>query len=96
MAEEALTRREGITMASRLPTQAEIEIAVAGAKKEDESRSAEGAILALSPCSRHCTICDGDDHHWIIDCDDEGDPIVVCKHCPAWREPREGDEGLSV
>lgn len=33
-------------------------------------------------CERHCTVCEGQDHHWMLDCDeDTGEPIMVCKHC---------------
>lgn len=74
-----------------LPTQAELDAAIASAREEDELRSAEGAILALSPCAKHCTVCDGNDHHWLIEFDDAGEPLAVCKHCPAWREIRDDD-----
>ncbi len=70
----------------------EINAAIANAQQEDEVRTAEGALLALSPCARHCDMCDGDDHHWMPDCDDEGEPLMVCKHCPAWRATRDDDE----
>src|SRR3990167_1922116 len=37
-------------------------------------------------CARHCTICDGQDHHWMVDHDEEsGDMVQRCKHCPARR-----------
>ncbi len=69
----------------------ELEKAIANAKEVDETRSPEGALAALSPCWRHCTVCDGQDHHWLPECDDAGEPLMVCKHCPAWREMKEGD-----
>lgn len=70
----------------------EIEAAITRAQPEDEVRTAEGALAALSPCIRHCTVCDGEDHHWMADCDDAGEPVMVCKHCPAWREIRDDEE----
>ena len=40
-------------------------------------------------CSRKCSGCEGVDHHWMDDCDEEtGDPINVCKHCDAVRPYR--------
>lgn len=57
----------------------------------DPIRSIEGAIAANLPCQKHCVDCDGDDHHWIEDCDNSGEPLMVCKHCPAWREMTIGD-----
>lgn len=35
---------------------------------------------------RRCTQCEGEDHHWMEDCDDDGEPIWVCKHCDATKE----------
>lgn len=44
-------------------------------------------------CEHHCTICEGQDHHWLPDCDEEtGEPVMVCKHCGATREMRDDDE----
>ncbi len=74
-----------------LPTQAELDQAIASAREVDETRTIEGAVAALSPCAQHCTVCDGDDHHWMMDCDDAGEPLMVCKHCPAWRDMKDGD-----
>lgn len=43
-------------------------------------------------CTKHCSVCEGQDHHWMLDCDEEtGDPLAVCKHCPARREPVDSD-----
>lgn len=28
-----------------------------------------------------CDVCAENLHHWIEDCDDEGEPVVTCKHC---------------
>lgn len=71
--------------------QADIEKAVAAATDSDDFRTAEGAIAATKPCAKHCTICEGQDHHWIPECDAEGEPLMVCKHCPAWREMTDAD-----
>jgi hypothetical protein len=31
-------------------------------------------------------VCKDSDHHWLEDIDDEtGEPILVCKHCPATK-----------
>jgi len=49
------------------------------------------ADLADKPCERTCEGCDGQ-HHWQDDFElVSGDPIQVCKHCPAWR-PYPDDE----
>jgi hypothetical protein len=72
-------------------SQAELDQAIADAREEDEVRSVEGAVAALSPCARHCTVCEGMDHHWMPDFDDAGEPLMACKHCPAWREMKDGD-----
>jgi len=48
----------------------------------------EDAISAAlpAPCGIHCSECDGEDHHWMPDYDDDsGEPIMVCKHCEAQR-----------
>lgn len=58
----------------------------------DEFRTAHGAILANRPCAHHCVDCEGEDHHWMPECPDEGDPVMVCKHCDAWREMTNDDE----
>lgn len=43
-------------------------------------------------CARHCVDCEGMDHHWMADWDEEtGDPIMVCKHCETTRPFRESD-----
>ncbi len=45
-----------------------------------------------APCAKHCEQCEGEDHHWMPDYDDETDePLMVCKHCEATREIRDGD-----
>jgi hypothetical protein len=46
-------------------------------------------------CTHHCSVCEGQDHHWLPDCDDEsGEPIMICKHCEARREIRDDDDEL--
>jgi hypothetical protein len=69
----------------------EIQSAIDNAISEDDVRSAEGVLAALQPCVKHCTVCEGHDHHWMPECDDAGEPLMVCKHCPAWREMKDGD-----
>lgn len=70
-----------------LPT--ELDELIANAREVDETRSIEGAVAAQYPCTRHCVDCEGSDHHWMPECD--GEPLMVCKHCPAWREMRDDD-----
>jgi hypothetical protein len=70
---------------------AKINAAIAGAKPNDEYRTMAGAAMALQPCARHCTVCEGYDHHWLAECDSEGMPIMICKHCEAWREYTDAD-----
>ncbi len=62
---------------------------------DEEPLTIDGANLAGKTCELRCSVCEGEDvlHHWIDDCADEGDPIQVCKHCPAWRPyPDETDD----
>lgn len=55
-------------------------------------RTVHGARLAKHPCLVHCSVCDGEDHHWMEDFDEAtGDPLMVCKHCDAWREYTDED-----
>jgi hypothetical protein len=36
-------------------------------------------------CPR-CTVCEGEDHHWLEEVDDDHpEGIMACKHCPATR-----------
>lgn len=62
---------------------------------------------AGDPCSRKCTDCEGIAHHWMEDCDEEtGEPVLLCKHCPAqkpWEDleeqepqPLKGTEDLEA
>jgi len=42
--------------------------------------------LAEAPCHMHCSVCEGEDHHWMSGCcEDTGLPWMVCKHCDAKR-----------
>lgn len=45
-------------------------------------------------CARHCTVCDGSDHHWMPNSepDDAGEPLLGCKHCPAVRHYTDADD----
>lgn len=53
------------------------------------------AKLAAEPCKMHCPMCDGMDHHWMPDCDeDNGMPVMVCKHCEARRPYTDEDEEI--
>jgi hypothetical protein len=50
----------------------------------------------VAPC-RRCSVCEGLEHHWLPDCDDEtGDPIMVCKHCPATRDYTDEDDEVDA
>ena len=57
-------------------------------------------VTILNVCPRPCSICEGNDHHWmggfLEDEDgniiDEGDPIMKCKHCDAVREINDDDD----
>ena len=33
------------------------------------------------PCPKKCPICKDEDHHWLEECDDSGEPVLICKHC---------------
>lgn len=45
-------------------------------------------------CARHCTACEGSDHHWDYfgDQDADGEPLMGCKHCPALRQMTQDDD----
>jgi hypothetical protein len=49
--------------------------------------TAEGTIEC-----RHCSSCEGMEHHWLPDVDDDGMPLMVCKHCPATRPYTDEDD----
>ena len=44
-------------------------------------------------CARHCTMCEGADHHWEYygEHDDEFEPLMSCKHCNALRYMTQDD-----
>lgn len=44
---------------------------------------------------QHCSVCEGADHHWMPDSDDEvndGEPFMICKHCSTTRPMRDNDD----
>lgn len=44
-------------------------------------------------CARHCSVCEGQDHHWMPACDEAtGEPMMVCKHCDASRDIADDEE----
>ena len=45
-------------------------------------------------CARHCTQCEGEDHHWSYegDEDEKSEPLMSCRHCPALRYFTEDDD----
>lgn len=48
-----------------------------------------------SVCAFHCTVCEGTEHHWLPESDDEineGEPFMQCKHCNAVREIEDDEE----
>ena len=54
---------------------------------------ANGIAYLFQDCARHCSICEGDDHHWTPECDDEtGEPVMACKHCDAVRPYADEDD----
>lgn len=47
-------------------------------------------------CKKHCSACEGMDHHWMPDSDDEindGEPFMVCKHCSVTRAMLDNEGG---
>jgi len=63
---------------------------------DGEPMTIEGANAAGRPCERHCSVCEGMDHHWMDDCTDEGEPVQVCKHCEAWRPYQDDDDEMDA
>ena len=54
--------------------------------------SKEQTELAAKPCVRPCVDCADGLHHWLPDCDeDNGQPLMKCKHCEAAREYTDED-----
>ncbi len=57
----------------------------------------ERAVAAATPapCGIHCAECEGEDHHWMPDCDEEtGELMMFCKHCEASRVITDEDAEL--
>lgn len=51
-----------------------------------EPISSDQRIAAMNTCKVHCPACEGQDHHWMPNCDeDNGQPVMQCKHCEARR-----------
>lgn len=47
----------------------------------------------MSICLRHCSVCEGMDHHWLPDStEDHPEPFMKCKHCPATRDYFDEDD----
>ncbi len=46
-----------------------------------------GMSEGASTCRVHCSICEGEDHHWDYygDEDEAGEPVLSCKHCEATK-----------
>lgn len=46
----------------------------------------------LGVCEVHCTVCEGQDHHWDYFGDEiDGEPVYSCKHCEAVK-PMDDEE----
>lgn len=50
-------------------------------------------------CKRHCSVCEGMDHHWMPGMANEdedgpvdGEMVMVCKHCDAVREIEDDED----
>lgn len=65
-----------------------------------EKIRAAGLGQAAPPAAecRRCSECEGEDHHWIENTDfsDEGDPEFQCKHCPAYCDSEDDQDGLAM
>lgn len=52
-------------------------------------------MVATQTNCRRCSGCEGMDHHWMPECDDDindGEPFMACKHCPATRDIPDDEE----
>jgi len=58
----------------------------------DFFRTAERIEAAQGPCGGAF----GPLHHWIRERDDIGEPIMVRRYCPRWREPHAEDIAASL
>ena len=75
-----------------------------GNERKDEAVCSRGAVIGenytLEDAKsdgqyQRCSVCEGMDHHWMPESDDEindGEPFMVCKHCPATREMAADEE----
>jgi hypothetical protein len=53
------------------------------------------AALAKAACAKPCVECADGGHHWMPDCDDDnGQPVMKCKHCDARREYTDDDDTI--
>lgn len=63
------------------------EISPAEARAAVERYVKEWTAENNHPECRRCSVCEGEEHHWLPDYDDDGEdesgPFLVCKHCPA-------------
>jgi hypothetical protein len=52
----------------------------------------ERLALGKTPCTEHCSSCEGSDHHWDFfgEQDKDREPLYSCKHCEAIK-PMEDD-----
>lgn len=70
-----------------------IALADAGGDKSAAVLMLEEIVKTLSKSCPDCSICEGQDHHWMPDFDEcDGLPLMVCKHCPARLEMQDDDE----
>jgi hypothetical protein len=67
---------------------------------EKSPREADEAVIIPDTCKRHCSVCEGSDHHWmpgLANEDEDGDTVdgemvMACKHCDAVREVRDDED----
>lgn len=66
----------------------------------EDKRPDETPKVISTICGRHCSVCEGMDHHWMpgMAAEDEdgdtldGEMVMVCKHCDAVREITDEDD----
>lgn len=46
---------------------------------------------ASSIACHSCHLCEGGDHHWMPAATDDDDMVMICKHCPVWRDLSDDD-----
>lgn len=57
------------------------------------SGNAATRTAAHQACAVHCTVCEGQDHHWDYFGDEvDGEPVWSCKHCEAIKPMGEDDD----